>query len=170
MRGWPPYFIPDLPTWHTDRVLLIGDAAHCIPPYTGQGTAQALEDAGYLARILSDRQALQNGYAAAFEHFEKIRKKRHEYIRRLTTTSGKSRESANRFWFCLKKYVMWMFLSLHRGGYLRDGRIFQYDVNAQSLRKIKEDQNWMSQRTLVALFFLVFSYLVFIFFSTFYEK
>ncbi|KAJ7258574.1 hypothetical protein C8J57DRAFT_1644506 [Mycena rebaudengoi] len=31
------YSIPDLPTWHTPRVVLIGDAAHGLPPNGGMG-------------------------------------------------------------------------------------------------------------------------------------
>ncbi len=133
MRGWAPYGIPDLPTWHTDRVLLIGDAAHCIPPYSGQGSAQAFEDAGYLARLLNEPTALAYGYAAAFKHFEKVRKQRFQHVRELTAKSGKTRETTSKFMWTMKKYLMWLYFRRHEGGYLRDGRIYEYDVNKELL-------------------------------------
>jgi len=125
--------IPDLPTWHADRVLLIGDAAHCIPPYSGQGAAQAFEDAGYLARLLADETSLNNGYSAIFAHFEKIRKKRFAHVRELTAQSGKTRETSTKFQWFVKKYLMWLFFRRYEGGYFRDVRIYVYDLNKKSL-------------------------------------
>ena len=46
------YELSGLPKWHTDRVVLIGDAAHVMPPHSGQGASCALEDAGYLSYML----------------------------------------------------------------------------------------------------------------------
>ncbi|MEU0273620.1 NAD(P)/FAD-dependent oxidoreductase [Streptomyces sp. NPDC006307] len=40
-------------TWHTGRVVLLGDAAHAMEPVTGQGGAQALLDALALATALA---------------------------------------------------------------------------------------------------------------------
>ncbi|QDV44181.1 FAD-dependent urate hydroxylase [Stieleria neptunia] len=37
-------------TWHRGNVIMIGDAAHAALPTSGQGVAQALEDAWWLAR------------------------------------------------------------------------------------------------------------------------
>jgi 2-polyprenyl-6-methoxyphenol hydroxylase-like FAD-dependent oxidoreductase len=73
---WAPYQIPDIPSWHTKRVCLLGDSCHAISPSAGQGTAQALEDVGLLARLLSNKAALAKGYPALFEHYEKARKAR----------------------------------------------------------------------------------------------
>lgn len=42
-----------VPNWHRDNVLMIGDAAHAALPTSGQGAAQALEDAWFLAREIS---------------------------------------------------------------------------------------------------------------------
>jgi len=41
-----------LPSWGTDVVTLLGDAAHPVLPHTGQGAAQAMVDAVALARAL----------------------------------------------------------------------------------------------------------------------
>jgi 2-polyprenyl-6-methoxyphenol hydroxylase-like FAD-dependent oxidoreductase len=42
-----------LQTWHKDRVLLIGDAAHASTPNLGQGGCQAVEDAWYLSELFA---------------------------------------------------------------------------------------------------------------------
>ncbi|KAF8845299.1 FAD/NAD(P)-binding domain-containing protein [Paxillus ammoniavirescens] len=49
---WPVFEIEKLGHWHSKRTVLIGDAAHAMPPHSGQGASQSLEDAGYLAYLL----------------------------------------------------------------------------------------------------------------------
>lgn len=47
------YTRPVLPTWHTDRIVLLGDACHPIWPFLANGATQAMEDAYVLARCLA---------------------------------------------------------------------------------------------------------------------
>ncbi|KAF2140418.1 uncharacterized protein K452DRAFT_310158 [Aplosporella prunicola CBS 121167] len=56
---WPYYAIPPLERWtsNTARVVLLGDAAHAIPPTAGQGASQALEDAWSFAHLLATHHA-----------------------------------------------------------------------------------------------------------------
>ena len=42
-----------LPRWSTGRIVLVGDAAHCASPFSGQGTSLALVGAFVLARELA---------------------------------------------------------------------------------------------------------------------
>lgn len=51
---WPYYRLPQLHSWASPigRVITIGDAAHTVPPTTGQGVSQALEDAYTLAGVI----------------------------------------------------------------------------------------------------------------------
>jgi 2-polyprenyl-6-methoxyphenol hydroxylase-like FAD-dependent oxidoreductase len=52
--------------WNRGRVVLIGDAAHAVPPTLAQGAAMALEDAAVLAELLLDRDQLDDELWAAF--------------------------------------------------------------------------------------------------------
>lgn len=55
-------------TWHTDGIVLIGDAAHAVHPISGMGASLALQDARVLAQELAT--AAPNRYSAALERFE----------------------------------------------------------------------------------------------------
>jgi len=49
---YPIFIMPDLPYWGRDGCVLLGDAAHALPPRTGQGSSQAFEDALTLSLLL----------------------------------------------------------------------------------------------------------------------
>jgi salicylate hydroxylase len=51
-RVWPLYSRPPISSFSLGRVALVGDAAHPTAPFLAQGAAQAIEDAGALARVL----------------------------------------------------------------------------------------------------------------------
>ncbi len=55
-RAWPIYHRPPISSFSLGRVALAGDAAHPMVPFLAQGAAQAIEDAGALARILAQAQ------------------------------------------------------------------------------------------------------------------
>jgi salicylate hydroxylase len=55
-RAWPLYCRPPIPSFSLGRVALVGDAAHPMAPFLAQGAAQAIEDAGMLARVLAKGQ------------------------------------------------------------------------------------------------------------------
>lgn len=50
---WPVWTTPELPIWDRDGIVLLGDAAHALPPTSGQGAAQALEDVESFALFLA---------------------------------------------------------------------------------------------------------------------
>ncbi|CEJ56992.1 hypothetical protein PMG11_05702 [Penicillium brasilianum] len=52
---WPFYVVPKLDTWASkhSRVVILGDAAHAIPPTAGQGINQAFEDVYIYSLILA---------------------------------------------------------------------------------------------------------------------
>ncbi|KAJ1536474.1 hypothetical protein HK405_015205, partial [Cladochytrium tenue] len=43
---------PPIPVWHSGRVVLLGDAAHPLVSYIGQGAMMAVEDVGILVALL----------------------------------------------------------------------------------------------------------------------
>ncbi|CZR53609.1 related to salicylate hydroxylase [Phialocephala subalpina] len=52
---WPYYVVPKVDTWTSPAksVVILGDAAHAIPPTAGQGASQAFEDVYALSLLLS---------------------------------------------------------------------------------------------------------------------
>lgn len=52
---WPFHTVPKLEKWTSDggRIIIVGDAAHAIPPTAGQGANQAFEDSYSLAILLN---------------------------------------------------------------------------------------------------------------------
>jgi 2-polyprenyl-6-methoxyphenol hydroxylase-like FAD-dependent oxidoreductase len=82
-----------LTTWAAGRVTLLGDAAHPMLPHTGQGAAQALEDAVALGLALSRGGAIE----AALRSYEDVRSRRTRAfvklgprIARVTTTRSRA--------------------------------------------------------------------------------
>ncbi|KAB8299319.1 hypothetical protein EYC80_001392 [Monilinia laxa] len=79
VRLWKLLFRAPLPTWHLGKLVLIGDAAHPMLPYQGQGGAQAIEDGHALGLLLSNLQppiSTPQPLSALLQTFEKIRKNR----------------------------------------------------------------------------------------------
>lgn len=76
MTPWPTRYFPTVPVWHTDRMLIIGDAAHAVSPAAGQGAAMAIEDAAVLGRCLRDAPDITSAFVA----FERERRERVEAV------------------------------------------------------------------------------------------
>ncbi|GKZ34142.1 hypothetical protein AbraIFM66950_004324 [Aspergillus brasiliensis] len=69
--------------WFSDRVVLVGDAAHPTSPHLGQGANQALEDCYHLSRLLPDLNVdglqwdlVEQGLSGIFEEFARLRQPR----------------------------------------------------------------------------------------------
>ena len=75
--NWSPLEeLQPLPVWGRGRVVLIGDAAHAMPPFMAQGGSLALEDALVLARLL---EAVD--WSKAAEAFTELRRERVDWVR-----------------------------------------------------------------------------------------
>lgn len=75
-RPWNTYDFPSLAKWHTDRIALIGDAAHAASPTSGQGASMAIEDALTMAKCLRDMPDTPTAFVA----YAGLRRKRVEKI------------------------------------------------------------------------------------------
>lgn len=74
-----PHTVEGVLSWSKQRVALIGDAAHGMNPNTGYGSAVAMEDALYLARLLKE-----HTFYDAFYYYEHDRKNRVQAIQHST--------------------------------------------------------------------------------------
>ncbi|MDC8100127.1 FAD-dependent monooxygenase [Chryseobacterium rhizosphaerae] len=74
-----------IPQWYTDNLCMIGDAAHATTPNMGQGACQAIEDAYIIGRLLKKNK----DFNAVFEEFQKIRRKKVDYIVHTSRSIGK---------------------------------------------------------------------------------
>jgi salicylate hydroxylase len=74
---WALHDLAPLERWHTDRVVLMGDAAHAMVPHQGQGANQTIEDAIVLADCLA-----ADDLAAALRRYAERRRKRTARVQR----------------------------------------------------------------------------------------
>ncbi|KAI4239189.1 MAG: hypothetical protein LQ352_007817 [Teloschistes flavicans] len=88
---YPTYITPELPTWQTRGLVLVGDAAHAMQPSSGQGAAQGLEDAQVFSMLLAhylERHFSQSAARAG---------------RRVPTTAGEAVDQASKKYFEIRK-------------------------------------------------------------------
>ena len=74
------YDIDPIPTWHSNAVVLIGDAAHAMLHHQGQGANSAVLDAGALADALAAAASIP----AALAQFQADRKPVTDELQRLS--------------------------------------------------------------------------------------
>lgn len=80
-----------LPTWTQGAVTLIGDAAHPMLPFLGQGAAMGIEDGMVIARAL----AVSDSIAAALGRYEAARHERTTFVLEKSRETGRSYHSAD---------------------------------------------------------------------------
>lgn len=85
VNAWPFHTIPKLDRWHssTGRVMMLGDAAHAIPPSAGQGANQAFEDSYSFAMLLANLDD-KVSFLDALKVWEAYRMQRMDDVLRLT--------------------------------------------------------------------------------------
>jgi FAD-dependent urate hydroxylase len=87
LGAYPVHDLPTVPTWHDDRIVLAGDAAHATSPSSGQGASIAIEDALVLAKCLRDVPGLEQ----AFTQYVRLRRSRVEQIVRYSASVGRTK-------------------------------------------------------------------------------
>ena len=74
--AWGLFAREPLPTIVSERVALLGDAAHPMLPFMGQGAAMAIEDGVIIGRVFAETSTV----AEAFARYEAVRKPRTDFI------------------------------------------------------------------------------------------
>ncbi|KXT00590.1 hypothetical protein AC578_3157 [Pseudocercospora eumusae] len=149
---WPFAKMPKLPRWfsNTGRVILLGDGAHALPPSSGQGVNQALEDVYSLTLLLvsSATTNLANGvkedieahsrpsFLEALDFWQRMRQDRIDAVLEWTTNTN----NVSRLPEAERK-------RLYGEGKIREGQgddtrwLFMFDID-------KEVKDWLqSQRS-----------------------
>ncbi len=102
-RFYPIYDMPELPVWHSDRVVLVGDAAHAVGPHAGQGASMAIEDAVVLAACLgNDLSSLEE----ALRRYEALRRERVRKVVRATAHNGSQKKSSGLFVSAIRNLIL----------------------------------------------------------------
>ena len=99
---WGLHDLAHLERWHTDRVVLMGDAAHTMVPHQGQGANKTIEDAIALADCLAAHQPARSpGVVRELARAEPVRRRGAPTARRrctATETHPTGTSSASRRW------------------------------------------------------------------------
>jgi len=90
---WPFYTLPHLPKWSSSsaKVLILGDAAHAIPPTAGQGVNQAFEDIYMLSLLLSKQPSSNISMRETLKFWQEKRQERVDGVLELTRKMNNKR-------------------------------------------------------------------------------
>ena len=80
--------MPPAPTYHKNRVCILGDAAHAATPFQGAGAGQAIEDALVMEKLLGKVKE-ESHFVNAFSAFDAVRRPR---TQKVVTTSREAGE------------------------------------------------------------------------------
>jgi salicylate hydroxylase len=96
---WALYDRDPIPAWTKGRVTLLGDSAHPMLPYLGQGACQALEDGAVLANAMAGS---PSDPVAALAAYERIRRPRASQVVLTARARGVSNHLPSR-WAALRR-------------------------------------------------------------------
>jgi len=98
---WALYDRDPIPRWTSGRVTLLGDAAHPMLPYLGQGACQALEDGAVLANAVA---ASPSAPLTALAAYERVRRPRASQVVLTARARGVSNHLPSR-WAAIRRDV-----------------------------------------------------------------
>ena len=151
---WPTFTTPLLPRWSRDGLVLIGDAAHCLQPSSGQGASQALEDAEAFALLLArsvsrraesthsvpeDSTDAQGEIDLASGAYERMRMPRIARIHEQAKRQGDMKREKGG----IEEYIMygflWLILKFGFGFKSFNEDLFGYDLHAEVNAAMKKE-------------------------------
>jgi salicylate hydroxylase len=128
---WALYDRDPLPRWTVGRTTILGDAAHPMLPYLGQGACQAMEDACVLAAALDSQ---REDPSAALQLYERVRLPRASRVVLTARARGEDNHLVSP-WAALKRDAL--IAIRRRFGTDPTGRgaawIFDYDAGSPSV-------------------------------------
>jgi salicylate hydroxylase len=86
-RKWALFTVPEITSWHSGAMALLGDAAHAMLPFAAQGAGMAIEDAAVLAQCLGD--TTDDSASAALARYTALRRARVARVQRLAQQNGR---------------------------------------------------------------------------------
>jgi len=81
---WGIFTRQPIAKWSSERVTLLGDAAHPLEPFMGQGASMAIEDGVVLGRIIEDA----SGFSEIIERYETARIERSHFVTEHSKKAG----------------------------------------------------------------------------------
>lgn len=122
---WALYDRDPLPQWGKGAITLLGDAAHPMLPYLGQGAAMAMEDGCILARIIQQ----ETNVEAALRLYESLRQSRTAQVQLASRARAKEYHLKSPFerWWRNAKLALRRRFGADRTT-LRAGWVYDYDV------------------------------------------
>ncbi|KAJ4251031.1 hypothetical protein NW762_011681 [Fusarium torreyae] len=142
LTSWPFFSVPTLQNWKStaQRVVVIGDAAHAIPPTGGQGAAMAFEDAETLSYVLGRLHNLHLAHPEgshelfAGDTLEKWQRHRQDRIVKVldfTSKNGTLRKSSpHAYEQAAKEWIIWAAFKLMGA---EAGAKWLYTYNAENV-------------------------------------
>jgi salicylate hydroxylase len=121
---WGVYIRPQIEFLFKENITYLGDAAHPIVPFIGQGGCMALEDAYAFGYLLSKH---NNDIEIAQKNYQKLRLKRIRYIHKSSLFQAKLNHLSNPFLVRLRNILM------RYTGVIsyRTKSIWSYDITAE---------------------------------------
>ncbi|KAH6615401.1 hypothetical protein C7974DRAFT_475714 [Boeremia exigua] len=139
IKFYPIFRMPRAVKWSSKRCLLLGDAAHAMPPHAAQGTSMALEDVFLLSRVLEGGpQPLEE----VFREYEVIRRPRVDAIGQASAENGNVRKGTSPLGLRMKETFLgagfWVYkmVGLQRFGIGMNQKDCAYDIMAEPLKII----------------------------------
>ena len=81
---WGIFTRQPIAKWSSERVTLLGDAAHPLEPFMGQGASMAIEDGVVLGRIVED----SSSFSEIIERYEAARIERSHFVTKHSKKAG----------------------------------------------------------------------------------